>query len=178
VAFMKPPVRRHRGGFSVHLTADQSELLLRLLDELALMLTDEAPENQARVARLFPPAFTQQSRDGSGEDYSEQDYSEHEAEYQRLMRDELLQSRLASIAAVRECLSQPRHLTEAQLIGFMQAVNSLRLVLGTILQISEDAENPDLEDPELSPEDQDFGLQVAYQFLSWVLEWTVTALSR
>jgi hypothetical protein len=173
VAFLKPPVRRHRSDFSIHLTADQSELLLRLLDELASMLTDEAPENQARVARLFPPAFTQQALDDSGEDYSE-----HEAEYQRLMRDELVQSRLASIATVRECLSQPRHLTETQLIGFMQAVNALRLVLGTILQISEDSENPDLEDPEPSPEDQDFGLHVAYQFLSWILEWTVTALSR
>jgi hypothetical protein len=60
----------------------------------------------------------------------------------------------------------------------MQSVNSLRLVLGTILQISEDPDNPDSEDPDLSPDDQDFGLQMAYQFLSWVLESTVRALSH
>jgi hypothetical protein len=173
MALIKPPVRRHRGHFSIHLTADQAELVLRLLDELASMLTDDAPENQSRVARLFPPAYTAHSPSDPGEDYSEQ-----EAEYQRLMRDELLQSRLASIAAVRECLTQPRHLTEAQLIAFMQSVNSLRLVLGTILQISEDPDNPDSEDPDLSPDDQDFGLQMAYQFLSWVLESTVRALSH
>jgi hypothetical protein len=181
VALLKPPVRRHRGQFSIHLNSDQAELLLRLLDELASMLSETnlsettldgaAPENAERIARLFPPAFTPSP-----------DYTEQEAEYQRLMRDELVQSRLASIATVRDCLANPRHLTEAQITGFMQAVNALRLVLGTILEITDDPSDPDqdsdLYDQEPSPDDPNFGLHVAYQFLSWVLEWTVTALSR
>lgn len=187
VAILRPPVRRHRNDFSIHLTADQSELLLRLLDEMAAMLSAEMndsgdnpdsdkpdSDNRERLARLFPPAYSSATPD--------EQLNEREAEYQRLMRDELVQSRLASIATVRECLENPRHLSEPQLIGFLQAVNALRLVLGTILKITDDVEDPDasdeitwIDDPR--SDDPNFGLQVAYQFLSWVLDWTVQALN-
>lgn len=187
MAILRPPVRRHRNDFSIHLTADQSELLLRLLDEMAAMLSAEMndsgdnpdsdkpdSDNRERLARLFPPAYSSATPD--------EQLNEREAEYQRLMRDELVQSRLASIATVRECLENPRHLSEPQLIGFLQAVNALRLVLGTILKITDDVEDPDasdeitwIDDPR--SDDPNFGLQVAYQFLSWVLDWTVQALN-
>lgn len=177
VAILRPPVRRHRNDFSIHLTADQSELLLRLLDEMAAMLSAEvndSGDNRERLARLFPPAYSSATPD--------EQLNEREAEYQRLMRDELVQSRLAAIATVRECLENPRHLSEPQLIGFLQAVNALRLVLGTILKITDDVEDPDasdeitwIDDPR--SDDPNFGLQVAYQFLSWVLDWTVQALN-
>ncbi len=171
MALLRPPVRKHRSDFSIHLSADQSELLLRLLEELDLMLSDDSPENVERLARLFPPAY-------SGEPTTER--KEAEEEYQRLMRDELVQSRRASITIVRDCLEHPRHLSEAQLTGFMQSVNALRLVLGTILQITDDPEDPndpDASEAELDPEDPNVGLQMAYQFLSWILEWTVRALT-
>jgi hypothetical protein len=100
------------------------------------------------------------------------------------MREELVQSRLASISIVRECLTNPRHLLEPQVIAFMQAINALRLVLGTIHEITEDSEDLDhleifeeIDDPERDSEDPNLGLQVAYDFLSWLLEWTVQALS-
>lgn len=187
MAFLRPPVRRHRNDFSIHLTTDQSELLLRLLDEMAGMLNtersdnsdDQDDENRKRLARLFPPAYSSA--------FPDEQLSESESEYQRLMRDELVQSRLTSIATVRTCLENPRHLSEPQLIGFLQAVNALRLVLGTVLEITDDSEDPDASDEIVGvndldpngpqPDDPDFGLQVAYQFLSWVLDSTVRALS-
>jgi hypothetical protein len=133
-------------------------------------------ENRQRLARLFPPAY-------SGAD-TDPDLAEREEEYQRLMREELVQSRLASISTVREALTNPRHLSEPQLIAFMQSINALRLVLGTILQITDDgddfidgvAEHQD-DDSGLDPDDPNIGLQVAYDFLSWLLEWSVQALS-
>ena len=202
MALLRPPVRRHRNDFSVHLTADQSELIVRLLDEMSEMLTavlqepepsdlsqsDRSPSdpsssdneasaaNRARLARLFPPAYSGSQTDP--------ELAEREAEYQRLMREELVQSRLASIATVRECLASPRHLSEPQLIAMMQAINALRLVLGTILEITEDSEIPDhldqieeADDSALDRDDANLGLEVAYDFLSWLLEWTVQALS-
>ena len=185
MAILRPPVRRHRNDFSIHLTADQSELLLRLLDEMVEMLNtvdQKEPldptlaENRQRLARLFPPAY-------SGAD-TDPDLAEREEEYQRLMREELVQSRLASISTVREALTNPRHLSEPQLIAFMQSINALRLVLGTILQITDDGDDPidgvaahQHDDPALDPDDPNIGLQMAYDFLSWLLEWTVQALS-
>ena len=50
----------------------------------------------------------------------------------------------------------------------MQAINAVRLVLGSMLQIDDDDEGDDVDD---SPE------RHLYTFLSWVLEWTVRALS-
>ena len=52
----------------------------------------------------------------------------------------------------------------------MQSINAIRLVLGSLLGIDDD-ESADDADDETSPEHQ------LYDFLSWLLEWTVRALS-
>ena len=52
----------------------------------------------------------------------------------------------------------------------MQSLNAVRLVLGTMLGISDDDSADDADDNE-SPEHQ------LYTFLSWLLEWTVQALT-
>jgi Domain of unknown function (DUF2017) len=58
---------------------------------------------------------------------------------------------------------------DEQLTSFMQAVNGVRLVLGTILDVSEDDEVDDLEDH--VPEYQ------LYAYLSWLLDSAVVAAS-
>ena len=102
------------------------------------------------------------------------DDPDREAEYQRLMRDELVSSRLAGIDVVEQVLGRSgRKVTmdEAELLAFMQAVNSVRLVLGTMLDVTEDDELDPSDDLVEAPEYQ------LYAYLSWVLDSAVGALS-
>jgi len=57
-------------------------------------------------------------------------------------------------------------LTEAETVAFMQSINAIRLVLGSMLDITDD-ESADLADTTNTPEHH------LYDFLSWLLEWTV-----
>ena len=87
------------------------------------------------------------------------------------MREELVASRVAAVDSVSLLLMEEgRTLGEGETMAFMQSVNAIRLVLGTMLDITDDesAEEADIND---SPE---YSL---YGYLGWVLEWTVTALS-
>jgi hypothetical protein len=55
----------------------------------------------------------------------------------------------------------------------MMVLNSLRLVLGTLLGVSEDEDTDDIED-----DDPTFGQAQLYGYLGWLLEWTVDTLSN
>lgn len=150
----RPPVRSKGDGFVIDIGADESALVVRLLGELRALLTDPDPGPDARVllGRLFPTAYP--------------DDDELEAEYQRLMREELVQSRLAAIDAVERALTGNGRVDEAGLTAFMQSVNAIRLILGTILDVTDD--EPDRPEPDI-PEYQLYG------YLSWLLEWAVRA---
>ncbi len=144
--------------FRLHLDVEDRGLITRLLGELKELLSSEANERTAPLLhRLFPPAF--------------HDDAEKEAEYQRLMREELVASRVAAVDQVAALLDDAAGtLSESETMAFMRSVNAIRLVLGTMLDITDDesAENADMND---SPE---FSL---YGYLAWLLEWTVRALS-
>jgi hypothetical protein len=147
---------RGRNGFVLRIAPHERALVTRLLDELAAIL--RSPAEQAGAARLVPVVHP--------------DDPEREAEYQRLMRDELVASRLAAIASVKDVLDRDAKkvsFTAEQLTAFMQAVNAVRLVLGTILDVSEDDDVADLEDH--VPEYQ------LYAYLSWLLDSAVLAAS-
>ncbi len=149
------PVTRSGDRYVLHLGKDERALVARLLGELRALLTE--PGNPALVARLFPTVHP--------------DHPEREAEYQRLTRDELVTSRLASLDTVEAVLGRSARkatLSEAQLLAFMQAVNGVRLVLGTMLDVQED---DDMLDPDDDPEHH------LYAYLSWLLDSTVRALS-
>jgi hypothetical protein len=147
---------RGRGGYVLRIPSPERELICRLLDELRELLTaDTAPP---ATVRLFPVVHP--------------DDAEREAEYQRLMRDELVASRLASIERVKEVLAgtgKKVTLTDEQLTSLMQAVNGIRLVLGTILEVTEDDEVVEIEDH--IPEYQ------LYAYLSWLLDSAVVVAS-
>jgi hypothetical protein len=150
----RAPVRRDDDGFVVALSDDEAELVRRLLAEMGELLTGDAQGEL--TARLFPVVHP--------------DDPEQEAEYQRWMRPELVESKLAAIGTVDHALSGDGRLDEGGMIAFMQAVNSVRLVLGTMLGIS-DEEQPDEDDA-----DSPYEMQL-YVYLSWLLEWSVRALS-
>jgi len=163
-SMFEPPVRRVEGGIEIDLPADERSLLERLLGELAEMLAATAGGADGRAVlspelagRLNPDAYSDPERS---------------AEYARLMSDELLASRLGAIDTVRASLSRSTALLdESGANAFMRSINTIRLVLGTMLEITdeddEDAEEERLDD---RPEYQ------LYTWLSWLLEWTVRSL--
>jgi hypothetical protein len=162
--------RRVESGYVLMLAADERALLSRLLDELRTLLVQPDDGAGPALQRLFPVVHP--------------DAPELEEEYQRLMREELVASRLAGINAVDEVLrggdsSSPGvTFDEERLLSFMQAVNGVRLVLGTLLGVTDDGPdgNPaddgiDDDTGALAPERQLYG------FLSWLLDSAVVALS-
>lgn len=150
--------RKRDGNYAVRLPDQVRSALGDLLRELRQLLTDEEHAHDERMRRLFPPAYT--------------DDLEANAEYQRFMREELVTSRVAAIDQMDESLAA-KELTEAQLVAWMTSVNSVRLVIGTLLDVQED---DDLSD--LSPDDPSFGGYLLYGELSIVLEHIVAALSE
>ena len=153
------PVEAVRGGWRITLDDEERRLLVRLMGELRALLT--GPDDNELLRRLFPVAYPEDE--------------EKEAEYQRLMREELVASRLAAIESVSRTIDPAgdrarQLLDEGETIAFMQSINAIRLVLGSMLGITDDESAGDADSTD-SPEHR------LYDFLSWLLEWTVRSLS-
>jgi hypothetical protein len=156
------PFRRRRGRieprgdgrFSIELSKPERETLGHLLPQLRQLLTD-APPNDERIRRLFPTVYTSDP--------------EKEAEYQHYMRSELLESKRSALDLFEASLGRS-DLSEAELMGWMQSINSVRLVLGTMLDVSEDMAEVDENHPELD------GF-LLYDYLSGLLDEIVGAVS-
>jgi hypothetical protein len=115
-------VKRVRGGgFAVNLPSEERELLRSLPEQLAELLEQDAGDPALR--RLFPPAYL--------------DEPGAEAEYQRLMHDEVLASRRAALDTLAGTVEATR-LDVEQMSRWLSALNALRLYLGTRLDITED----------------------------------------
>jgi hypothetical protein len=110
----------------------------------------------ADLRRLFPSAYP--------------DDPDADSFYRLLSHDELLAKRLANLDLFEEALDA-KELTEIQLNGLMGAVNDLRLVLGTKLDVSEE-QLPD----EIDDDDPDGPAFAIYSYLGWILELVVDAL--
>lgn len=159
------PVRRRGDRFVLALGDDEAALVRRLAGELRELLANGAddPHGSALLVRLFPVAHP--------------DDDELEAEYQRLMRDELVASKLAALQVIERAVgdgagTEPARLDEVELNSVMQAINSVRLILGTMLQVSDDPSADEVAAGfESSPE------YALYGYLSWLLEHCVQALS-
>jgi hypothetical protein len=156
MARVKPPFTTSKKGITVNLGSIERDLLRTLIGEVRELLTT-APIGDPKLARLFPPAYF--------------DNDEAEIEYQRLMRDELIASRLDSIATVDAFLSNDKLkiVTFAQLDAFCAALNSVRLVLGTLLNVGEIDDDLDEDDPRHDE-------LALYNFLSWLLDSAISAL--
>lgn len=151
--FLRRRIRRGSSGtFIINLPDDERELLHALPGQLHEMLTSGDPTG---LRRLFPAAYHLDP--------------EKDAEFHELMRSELVASK-AGRAKILEETAFARSLTEEQLLGWMGAVNDLRLVLGTQLDVSEDDSDPEPDHPLAAH----FGL---YHYLGFLLENIVRALS-
>jgi hypothetical protein len=144
--------RDAHGSVRLHFQPNEAALLRELLDELERLLDD--PEDPA-LRRLFPPAHTDR---------------ESEEQYRSLVGDQLLAGRTKALATVRDTLGRDR-LDPDEADAWLRALNDLRLVLGTRLDVSEeiDWEAVDLQDAR--------GRDLAvYGYLSWLQEQLVEAL--
>jgi hypothetical protein len=143
-----------RGTYEVQLPDPERDLLAHLVDQLRELLTETTDDPSVR--RLFPTAYNEDV--------------ERDREYQQLVRDELLERRLAALATVEATLADP-HLTEEQLTAWLSAVNDLRLVLGTRLDVSEDPITIEADDP-------DAPAYAVYEYLGFLLSEVVDALTQ
>lgn len=154
-----PPIQRVRDGFVFNIGDDERQLVARLLTELSHLLMGESGD--PRLIRIFPPA------------YHLADDAEADAEYQRLMREDLVASRLSGITTVNAALQEPGPVDENMVIAFVQAINGLRLVLGTMLDVVEDHDPDEIDDDDPLASEHHL-----YNFLSWLLDWAVRALGE
>lgn len=139
----------------ISLAAGERELLAHLLPQVReLLLMDEHPLTR----RLFPPAYAN--------DVAAQ------ASYRELVHDDLLARRLAAIEVLENSVAKDKIVLDDTGTGeWLQALNAVRLVLGTRLDVSEDDDPNDLD-----PDDEDFPLWQAYHALSYMLGVLVEAL--
>jgi hypothetical protein len=163
-----PVTRMKTGKYRLVLPKDHCEVLTHLISQLRdsmLTTTDDAS-----LRRLFPTAYHNDAK--------------KDAEYQRLMRDELLASRLASIDTALAVISRSDELTESEIDAFAKSINSLRLVIGTTLDIAEsdygdlNIESRQSKSPETESDEEKLIHGELYDYLGWLLEWTVSAQSE
>ena len=114
--------RTRRGDFQVRIPAGERELLRTLPDQLRDVLTLGDPAQDAALQRLFPaPTLDDESIN---------------AEFEHLMRGDLLAERLASLETMERTLEAER-LSEEELVAWLSAINDLRLVIGVRLDVTE-----------------------------------------
>ena len=159
---MRRRVKRTRsGGFELRIPVDERELLRTLGPQLREVLLRDAASAQeggdTAVGRLFPVAYpTDEDR---------------QTEYRLLVHDELLSSHLGALAVLEET-ADADHLDEDQLLAWMRALNHVRLVLGTRLDITEEGE----ERP-ANPRDPRTSAFAVYDYLTYLQGEIIDALS-
>jgi hypothetical protein len=148
----------------VRLAHDEVAVLRGLPDQLRSVLDEgeDEPVNQ----RLFPPAYL---------DVAD---VERDAEYRRLMRDDLVREKLANLDLVTTSLARGSasvrrwtvELTDEEATAWLGVLNDLRLALGVRLDITEDYDG-DVDDTD--PRAPAFRL---LSYLGWLEEQLLDAL--
>ena len=145
--------RTREGDFLLSLPPVERDLLRHLRAELEELL-DAAPDDPS-LRRLFPPAYDDEA---------------DETEYRGLMRDELLGGRRRALQVLEQTADRDR-LSAEEAQAWLTALNDLRLVLGTRMDVREETllhglDPGDPRAPELA----------LYAYLSWLQETLVEAI--
>jgi hypothetical protein len=146
--------RDSAGGVRLRFAEEELFLLRELLAQLEPLLED--PDDPA-VRRLFPPAHAE---------------PENEEQYRSLVRDQLVAGRAKALVTVRETLGKEK-LNAEETEAWLRALNDLRLVLGTRLDVSEDVDWEEIDVHE--PRGRDLAV---YAYLSWLQEQLIEALGE
>ena len=143
---------RADGRYGVDLSEDERGVLASLPGQLREALGAGEPT----LYRLFPPAHA--------------DDDTANEEYATLVGPGLVDGKLRALAEL-ERTARATSLDEAELGAWLGALESLRLALGTQLDVTEHGAPLDLADP-------DAPRLALYQWLSWLQDEVVSALSE
>jgi hypothetical protein len=125
------PFRRRRDGrYVVKLDPNVRAVLVTLAQQLVPTLESRDPMTR----RLFPPAYT--GKDQAGE----------ERAYRQLVDNALANHHHEAFDVLTET-ARSDILTEAEFNAWLSAIGSMRLVIGTRLDVSEDMTEPEPDDP-------------------------------
>jgi Domain of unknown function (DUF2017) len=125
------PIRRRREGrYALNLDPSVRAVLASMAEQVPALLEEHDPMTK----RLFPPA------------YPALGFEDAERDYRALVDHALVEHHREAFAVLAET-SDADSLTEPELQAWMSAIGSIRLVLGTRLDVSEDMHAPDPEDP-------------------------------
>ncbi len=105
----------------MRLSASDRDMLRQLAPQFSALLDEP---DQPILRRLFPPA------------YSDPAHAEQQEEYRRLMQEDLVARHREELELLRST-ADADHLSEEQLLAWTRALNSVRLVLGTFLDVQE-----------------------------------------
>jgi hypothetical protein len=145
--------RTRRGEFDLRLPVEEREILRALPEQLRELLETTDPA----VRRLFPPAY--------------EDDPERNAEYEQLVRGDLLAGKLRSLE-IMEATIDARRINEDQLVAWLAALNDIRLTVGTRLDVTEELDPEAI--PDTHPQAQLYAL---YFYLGWLEEQVVEELA-
>jgi hypothetical protein len=154
VRFTRRIKRTRSGQFELKLSADEREVLRGLPTQMRDAL--QLGRNDPAVARLNPQACL--------------DDAEVDAEFHRLMDEDLNDGRLAALAVFENTVDSAR-LDEEEAMAWLRAVNDVRLLLGTRLDVSEDPAQR-----KVSPDDPRAPGFALYDYLSLLTQELVEAL--
>lgn len=130
MAFASPIRRRRDGRYTVRLPAQVRTMLAALAEQMVPMIDSEDPA----VTRLFPPA------------YIGEDTADAEKQYRSLVDGALHNHHHQAVQVLSDTVNADT-LTSDELSGWLSAIGSMRLVIGTRLDVSEDMEKPPPGDP-------------------------------
>jgi Domain of unknown function (DUF2017) len=150
------PVRRvGKDRYELRLGATERDAVRGCIEQLRTLLSSENPASDEGVARLFPPAL---SDDVIGN-----------LEYERRHGDDLLLGKLRALDTVEATLTRD-HLDEDELLAWLGSLNSIRLVVGTRLGVTEESTESDFRNGESAE------LFSLYGYLTWLQGWVIDAL--
>jgi hypothetical protein len=125
------PIRRRRDGrYAVKLDPGVRAVLATMSAQLAPVIGPDEPMSR----RLFPPAYPGES------------LASAERDYRTLVDSALVNHHRQAFAVVAET-AEADILSGPELEAWLSAVGTMRLVLGTRLDVSEDMDPPDPSDP-------------------------------
>jgi hypothetical protein len=135
-------LRERDGGFQVRLEPDERRVLRELPRQAMDLLDPDLPSSQ----RLFPTAYpTDEVAD---------------ADYRALTGGELVRRHRDALTVLADT-AEADEIDENQLQAWLAALEALRLIIGTQLDVAEDPEEVPRDDPRAP------GLSV-YRYLSWL----------
>jgi hypothetical protein len=144
--------RTRRGDYELRIPQAERQILRTLPRQLRGILSSDDPA----LNRLFPPAY--------GDD------AEGNEEFERLVKGDLLAQRMTSLE-VMEATIDAQRVDEEQLLSWLGAINDLRLILGTRLDVSEE------DFPDVDEADPRAGAYALYYYLGWLEEQVVEELA-